>query len=68
LVLDEPKDTDESYEINGLTYLIDKKLAITSGNIKVDFVNNGWKHGFMISTAKPIITDNGGCNNTSCSC
>ena len=37
MVLDEPKDNDDKYEVDGLTYLIDKELSGKSGDVKVDF-------------------------------
>nr|WP_052515195.1 hypothetical protein [Dethiosulfatarculus sandiegensis] len=66
LVLDEPKDADEKYEVDGLTYLIDKDLMEKSGNVKVDFVDNGWQQGFVLSSDNPL----GGGNTcgASCSC
>lgn len=72
MVLDEPKDTDDSYDIDGLTYLIDKDLAQKSGDVKVDFVDNGWQQGFMVSSAMPLDGGggcSGGCDSGgSCSC
>lgn len=72
LVLDEPKDNDDTYEFDGLTYLIDKELSDMSGDVKVDFVDNGWQKGFSIVSAKPL-GDGGGCGDScstggSCSC
>lgn len=68
MVLDEPKDSDDSFQVDGLTYLIDKDLSVQSGDVKVDFVDNGWQQGFMLSSAKPIMSSGGGCGSTSCSC
>ena len=69
MVLDEPKDTDESYQINELTYIIDKALLAQVGEVKVDYVDNGWQQGFTLSSAKPLGGGGGGggCG-TSCSC
>lgn len=52
--------------MEGLTYLIDKELSKQSGDVTVDFVDNGWQQGFMLSTAHPL--GGGGCGSTSCSC
>jgi Fe-S cluster assembly iron-binding protein IscA len=68
LVLDEPKDTDDSYQVEGLTYLIDKELSTQSGDVKVDFVDNGWQQGFMLSAANPLGGGSSSCGSTSCSC
>lgn len=68
MVLDEPKDNDDKYEVDGLTYLIDKELSGQSGDVKVDFVDNGWQQGFVLSTANPLGSGGGSCGSTSCSC
>lgn len=65
LVLDEPKDNDETFEIEGLTYLIDKDLHVQGGDITVDYVDNGWQQGFALSSANPL---GGSSCGTSCSC
>ena len=66
LVLDEPKDDDESFEVDGYTYLISKDLSDKSGDIKVDFVDNGWQQGFNITSSKPMNSAGSSCG-TSCS-
>lgn len=71
MVLDEPKDSDETYEVEGLTYLVDKGLAALSGDVTVDYVDNGWQQGFMVSSSRPL--EGGGCPSDrgpgeSCSC
>lgn len=68
LVLDEPKDNDESYDVDGLTYLIDKDLQDRSGGIKVDFVDSGWQQGFTLSSEKPLFSSEGATCGSSCSC
>jgi Fe-S cluster assembly iron-binding protein IscA len=68
LVLDEPKENDDKYEVDGLTYLIDKELSTQSGDVKVDFVDNGWQQGFVLSTAHPLGSGGSSCGSTSCSC
>jgi len=65
LVLDEPTEHDEKYEIDGLTYLIDKKLSQQSGDIKLDYVDRGYASGLVLTSANPI--GGGGCG-PSCSC
>jgi iron-sulfur cluster assembly protein len=70
LVLDEPKDTDESYQYDGLTYVIDKDLSTQSGDVKVDYMDNGWQQGFMLSSTVPLAGAGGSCGSSggSCSC
>jgi len=67
LALDEPKETDHSKEFDGITYLLDKELAERVGEVSVDYVERGWRAGFVISTKKPLgfgIAECGG----SCEC
>jgi Fe-S cluster assembly iron-binding protein IscA len=66
LVLDEPKENDDKYEFEGVTYLVDKDLGDLSGEIKVDFIDNGYAKGFSISSDKPV-GGGGGCG-SGCSC
>jgi iron-sulfur cluster assembly protein len=66
LVLDEPKDSDDSFEFEGLTYLIDKDLVEQSGGVKVDYVDNGWQQGFVLSSTNPL--GGGASCGSSCSC
>lgn len=58
------KNTDESYEVDGLTYLIDKELDVQAGAVKVDFVDSGWQQGFVLSSTNPV----GGGEGASCDC
>jgi iron-sulfur cluster assembly protein len=67
LALDEPKDTDESVETNGITYLIDKELSDRLGEVTVDYVEEGWRTGFMVSSVNPISSGPSACG-SSCSC
>jgi len=66
LVLDEPKDNDEKFDIDGITYLLDRDLSAQTGQIKVDFVDSGYSKGFAITSEKPI----GGASScgSGCSC
>ena len=65
LALDEPKENDEKYEQDGLTFLVDNNLLDTCGTIKVDFIDSGMRSGFSISSEKPL-GGNGGCSSGSC--
>lgn len=78
LVLDEKKDGDHSHEVDGLTYLIAQDLAEQSGPVKVDYVDNGWQQGFVLTSANPLAggggdscgcgTSGGSCGSGGCSC
>lgn len=54
MVLDEPKENDDKYQVDGLTYLIDKDLSASSGKVTVDFVDNGWQQGFTVNAENPL--------------
>ena len=64
LALDEPKENDEKYEQDGLTFLVDNNLIDTCGTIKVDFIDAGMRSGFSISSEKPL--GGGGCSSGEC--
>ena len=68
LALDEPKDTDETKEYNGVTYMIDKELLNMIEKVSIDFINQGMHAGFSVIPGKPLLGD--GCSScgTSCSC
>ena len=68
MVLDEPKDEDDKYEVEGLTYLVDKELGTKAGAIKVDYIDNGWQQGFSLSAANPLSEPGGMSCGSSCSC
>lgn len=65
MALDEPKDTDTTTEIDGVTYLVDESLGEQLGTINIDFVERGWSSGFVIGSENPVgfglPTCGGGC-------
>jgi len=65
LALDEPKENDEKYEQDGLTFLVDNNLLDTCGTIKVDFIDAGMRSGFSISSEKPL-GGGSGCSSGEC--
>lgn len=67
LVLDEPKDNDDKYDVDGITYLLDKDLSAQTGEIRVDFIDSGYSKGFSITSEKPIGGGGGSCG-SGCSC
>lgn len=78
LVLDELKDGDQSHEVDGLTYLIAQDVVDQSGAVKVDYVDNGWQQGFVITSANQLAgaggdscgcgTSGGSCGSGGCGC
>lgn len=65
MVLDEPKETDEKSELDGVTYLIDKDLNEMSGGVKVDYVDQGYAKGFVLSSNNDL---SGGASSSCGSC
>ena len=47
MALDEPKDTDNSYEVNGFKFIMDKEFFEKAKPVKVDFLG----YGFSISSS-----------------
>ena len=43
MALDEPKDNDNTYDVNGVKYLVDKDFMEKAQPIKVDFQGMGFK-------------------------
>jgi iron-sulfur cluster assembly protein len=43
MALDEQKTTDDVFEIDGFTYIVDKQFMEKAKPIKVDFLVNGFK-------------------------
>ena len=64
MVLDEPKDGDEIFKENGLTFLIDKELFEQVKPIAVDFITTARGSGFKLSS----IMDGKSACGSSCSC
>jgi iron-sulfur cluster assembly protein len=66
MVLDEPKDKDQVFKINGFTMLVDDNLMKMTKDITVDFVDSGMRSGFTVTSEVPI-GGGGGCG-SGCSC
>ena len=43
MALDEPKDNDDSFKVDGFEYLVDKELMEKASPIKIDFQGMGFK-------------------------
>ncbi len=43
MALDEAKETDEVYEVDGFKYVVDKEFLKEATPIKVDFLETGFK-------------------------
>ncbi len=42
MALDEPKNTDDVFEIKGLSFVVDKTFMESAQNIKIDFTGMGF--------------------------
>ncbi len=66
MVLDEPKETDEVFKVNGFTMIMDKDLLKATQDVTVDYINQGFRAGFQIDCKVPV--SGGGMSCGSCSC
>ena len=55
MALDEPKDTDNSYEVNGFKFIMDKEFDKKAAPVSIDFMG----YGFKINSS---IDFGGGCS------
>jgi len=54
LALDEPRDTDETLEVEGLSFLLDgseRDEILRRGNLRVDHRTGWWGSSFVVSPA-----------------
>ena len=42
MALDEPKDNDDSFDVKGLKFVVDKDFMKKAENIKIDFTGMGF--------------------------
>jgi Fe-S cluster assembly iron-binding protein IscA len=54
LALDELKDTDEKYEFDGFTIVVEKDLLESTGGMCIEFMQNPFGGGFRIVPKQPI--------------
>jgi Fe-S cluster assembly iron-binding protein IscA len=66
MVLDEPKASDEVFEVNEFTMVVDKNLHETTKDVTVDYVVQGARSGFQVTSEVPV-GGNSACG-SSCSC
>ena len=64
MALDEPKESDDVYDIDGFTYVVDKEFIKVAQPVKVDFID----YGFRLTSSIKFDSACGGCgSNSSCS-
>ena len=63
MALDEPNDNDNSYDVNGFSFCIEKELMTRLGGVKIDL-------SYMGFTVEPEIplANNGNCGSCGTSC
>ena len=62
MALDEPKELDKVFKLDGFTYLIDSSLLDQTHPIKVDYLEDNHCSGFAITSK----LSNQGCGPCSC--
>jgi iron-sulfur cluster assembly protein len=65
MVLDEPKEADEVFAVNGFTMLMDKALSEQTKDVTIDYGMHGCGSGFKLTSEVPIA---GAGSGSSCSC
>ena len=67
MALDEPKDSDQTFDIEDLKFVVEKELLERTGAIKIDFASHPFGGGFRIEPENQLAA--GGMNTCgSCSC
>lgn len=67
MALDEPRENDEVFNENGLTFLVEKELLNAVKPISVEFVESERGSGFAITSALSNKNKDDSCCGT-CSC
>jgi len=65
MALDEPRDDDETFKDNGVTYLIEKSLFEKAKPINVDFVDTAMGSSFSITSG---MSQGASCGSSCSSC
>jgi len=63
MALDEPRENDKVFELGGITYLVETSLIDQASPMTVDFLDEGARCGFSISTR---LSKPGSCGPCSC--
>ena len=54
LALDEPNDSDHVFEYDRVKYIVDDGLMIKTGDITIDFIQQGMRSGFSMTCVNSI--------------
>ncbi len=63
MALDEPKETDDTFDIKGLTFVVDKDFMENAKTIKIDFSGMGFQLDSNIDLGKSECS---GCGSGTC--
>ena len=68
--VDQARDGDDQFDVDGVSYVIDGKLCELVGDMKLDYLTDDQQQGFMLSSSKPLPQPEGGsCGScSSCGC
>ena len=64
MALDEPKDTDNSYDVNGFKFIMDKEFDEKAQPVSIDFMG----YGFKINSSIDFGADCSSCGTTGSCC
>jgi hypothetical protein len=64
MALDEPRDTDNVFDVNGFKFLVEKEFYEKAKPVTVDFMG----YGFRISSSIQLGGGGGGCGGCHGSC
>ena len=65
MALDEPRDTDNVFNVNGFQFIIEKEFYEKAKPVKVDFMGYGFR---ITSSINFSAADGGGCGGCHGSC
>jgi Fe-S cluster assembly iron-binding protein IscA len=66
MALDEPKDTDNVFNVNGFKFILDKDFYEKVKPVKVDFMGYGFKISSSFELGAKAAGGCGGCGGGSC--
>jgi len=61
MALDESNESDETFKVNGLTFMIEKELLERVKPVKIDFIETPRGSGYMIESSLKAADGCGGC-------
>ena len=64
MALDEPKDTDNSYDVNGFKFIMDKEFDEKAKPVSIDFMG----YGFKINSSINFDSNCSSCGTTGSCC